>query len=135
MRGILALFRFIALIAMLRMPLVVEAPTAAILTIEARLTTSTFPKIALGGVVVPVSGDVLVKIAFLVALVVKIGTLFIFILAVHFMKAAGLLALFVVRRLPVAATPFATLDLPVASVISGHVAVSLLAPSLGVVIL
>lgn len=135
MKRTLALFILITMIAILHTSLIVEAFLSAIFVIEARFTMTAFPEIVLGGIVMFVSSDVLVKVAFLVAFIVEISVFFIFILAILFMKAAGLLSLFVVRRLPVAATSFATLRLSIASIISSHVAVSLPVLCFGIVML
>lgn len=133
MGGAFACLFIITSIVIIYMPLVVITLLCLTFIIETGLAMRVALGIAFGGVIMFVGSDVLIKITFLMALVIEIGIFFIFILVVDFMKAAGLLSLFVVRRLPVAAALLVHLGLIVPSIIPCLVVISLFVSGLGIV--
>lgn len=134
MKGIFTFLLVITMIAILCVPLIIKAFFSIIFIPDPRLVISAFLEITFGSIMMFVSSEVLVEITFLVVLVIEIGTFFIFILVVDFMKAAGLLPLFVVRRLPIAATLLTSLSLVRAPIILRYVATPFFVPSFDIVI-
>jgi len=96
MKRIFTFFFIIAPIAILYMSIVIKSFFPTISIIKLGFMMSAFLEFTFRSVMMPISNEVLVEITFLVALIIEIGMLFIFILVIDFMKAAGLLPLFVV---------------------------------------
>lgn len=133
MERIFASLAAVTPIAGLRTPFVAVIFALVIPTVELAPTMSASLEIAVGSVMIFVGGGALVEVTFLVALVVEIGLLFILVLAVDFMKAAGLLSPLAIRRSPVTVTFLILLSFLVPSVISGHVAVPFLVGSFSLI--
>jgi len=133
MERIFTFFFIITLIMILYMPFIKKSFFPTIFIIKLGFIMSAFLKIALGCIMVLVSNEVLVEITFLVVLVIEIDMLFIFILVVYFMEAAGLLSFFVIRCLPITTTLLTTLSFIVAAVIFSYIVVFFFVPSFGII--